>query len=356
METNQLIGEVRYAPTFWEGFLGTIHLHMMLRPRRIAAFAGIWLCAAIALTAFFFRGVKIPLTAVLLLCLPLLMVLMLLLRVRHIYRTGQTLEERTGKKGALFRFYADHFEKESAVSSVTLPYDGLDAIDESRKCFVLSVVRGENVLYVPKKIMDAATISFLHEKSRKTHRVRDAVITALVAAALFIGAVLVLARMTGGTSRIYAVEPFFFRESEMKETFATTQFCEAVGLAEDGTMMFTVNRAQRREWLSYADRLIESAEKRKKQGYKGWDVSISKDRKTMNVYGDAVDEKRVMYLWAETTLLLNSYGQASQITQIFSGEENWQIDVIVYDARTDAEVMRLKLPEEELSIPHSLFD
>ena len=147
----------------------------------------------------------------------------------------------------------------------------------------------------------------------------------------------------------YVISGVFSDEKTYIEEIREANICEYIYINADGNADIKVTEEQREEWLKNAKKNIEAILDRTEEE----SMCEFKFNQDYTVLESSADKEYSGQTYVED--LMNLIYNA-EIEQIFSGAEDWSINIIIRNMRTGAEIINVNYPQEELSVKGSLWD
>ena len=147
----------------------------------------------------------------------------------------------------------------------------------------------------------------------------------------------------------YVISGVFSDEKTYIEEIREANICEYIYINADGNADIKVTEEQREEWLKNAKKNIEAILDRTEEE----SMCEFKFNQDYTVLESSADKEYSGRTYVED--LMNLIYNA-EIEQIFSGAEDWSINIIIRNMRTGAEIINVNYPQEELSVKGSMWD
>lgn len=147
----------------------------------------------------------------------------------------------------------------------------------------------------------------------------------------------------------YVISGVFSDEKTYIEEIREANICEYIYINADGNADIKVTEEQREEWLKNAKKNIEAILDRTEEE----SMCEFKFNQDYTVLESSADKEYSGQTYVED--LMNLIYNA-EIEQIFSGAEDWSINIIIRNMRTGAEIINVNYPQEELSVKGSMWD
>ena len=141
----------------------------------------------------------------------------------------------------------------------------------------------------------------------------------------------------------------FSDEKTYIEEIREANICEYIYINADGNADIKVTEEQREEWLKNAKKNIEVILDRTEEE----SMCEFKFNQDYTVLESSADKEYSGRTYVED--LMNLIYNA-EIEQIFSGAEDWSINIIIRNMRTGSEIINVNYPQEEISVKGSLWD
>ncbi len=123
--------------------------------------------------------------------------------------------------------------------------------------------------------------------------------------------------------------------------------CKYAYLTEDGKCEIKLTEQQRESWIEIAENTLNQIEAENNADYS---FEISNGYKNLNIVansdGDAIE------FHSSTMRILF----AIEIIQMFNGADDWNVDVIVMNAKNGKEVINVAFPKEEFTIKPEMWE
>ena len=147
----------------------------------------------------------------------------------------------------------------------------------------------------------------------------------------------------------YVISGVFSDEKTYIEEIREANICEYIYINADGNADIKVTEEQREEWLKNAKKNIEVILDRTEEE----SMCEFKFNQDYTVLESSADKEYSGRTYVED--LMNLIYNA-EIEQIFSGAEDWSINIIIRNMRTGSEIINVNYPQEEISVKGSLWD
>ncbi|WP_075679683.1 hypothetical protein [Roseburia sp. 831b] len=147
----------------------------------------------------------------------------------------------------------------------------------------------------------------------------------------------------------YVISGVFSDEKTYIEEVREANICEYIYINADGNADIKVTEEQREEWLKNAKKNIEVILDRTEEE----SMCEFKFNQDYTVLESSADKEYSGRTYVED--LMNLIYNA-EIEQIFSGAEDWSINIIIRNMRTGFEIINVNYPQEEISVKGSLWD
>ena len=147
----------------------------------------------------------------------------------------------------------------------------------------------------------------------------------------------------------YVISGVFSDEKTYIEEIREANICEYIYINADGNADIKVTEEQREEWLKNAKKNIEAILDRTEEE----SMCEFKFNQDYTVLESSADKEYSGRTYVED--LMNLIYNA-EIEQIFSGAEDWSINIIIRNMRTGSEIINVNYPQEELSVKGSMWD
>ena len=147
----------------------------------------------------------------------------------------------------------------------------------------------------------------------------------------------------------YVISGVFSDEKTYIEEIREANICEYIYINADGNADIKVTEEQREEWLKNAKKNIEAILDRTEEE----SMCEFRFNQDYTVLESSADKEYSGQTYVED--LMNLIYNA-EIEQIFSGAEDWSINIIIRNMRTGAEIINVNYPQEELSVKGSMWD
>ena len=147
----------------------------------------------------------------------------------------------------------------------------------------------------------------------------------------------------------YVISGVFSDEKTYIEEIREANICEYIYINADGNADIKVTEEQREEWLKNAKKNIEAILDRTEEE----SMCEFKFNQDYTVLESSADKEYSGRTYVED--LMNLIYNA-EIEQIFSGAEDWSINIIIRNMRTGSEIINVNYPQEEISVKGSLWD